>query len=711
MSALNVMVVSNSADKAAAEKLVIGEKGPRYAVHCIADLSAMERFPGSKQIVLWWNGSDSTALPMEALGERLSVGKSVKYIVPRAPGVAFGPREAVEELAWDWEQFAAWASPVPEWSNGSFRTAVAHFQGELLPEHDAGAEAPTEPLRSSDGGSPDEPAIDPSEAEFMASLERVDIAEPEPEPEGLQPEHSVVFAAPQREGWGTPTDLWEATHLPEPPPGCLPACVEDYRLDRSALRGVDPSQAAISMPVAAAALIRESIYLQMTRNDPGGWREHARLWGAVIGDPSTRKDVGIKIGEGHLKHIALRYRAQEEAAREEFTHASKIHELQLAEHYREAKKNPLAQRPPAPERTMSQRLWVDDATLESLGGLLSAHARGKLLVSKEGELSGWFGSFDAYGNGKTDKDRPAYLAAYEGQERYIDRATVGKAYHVPSWSLCILGGIQPSVLATISKKLGHDGMLQRFMLCTSRAADEGEERQPDSAATGRWQAICENLHALEPHPNGPTMLSAQAQEFRKECGRWIHQTIKASAMSPALQAALGKWEGLLGRIMLTFHCIKAADAGRPMPDAEVRLDTAELAWAYIQRFLWPHAMHFYETASADTRSEHALRWGCGLILVRGWERFNLSQIARDWKGYRDMNAPQRREFLEQLSLIGWVRGVGGMARDGKASEFLVNPAVHDGRFEAHRERYAEERGRQRQTWLERHKEREPGSDG
>ena len=69
-------------------------------------------------------------------------------------------------------------------------------------------------------------------------------------------------------------------------------CCAPYLFDQSALRGVDPCQAAVSCMVAASSLIRESIYLQMMA-DSHGWREHARIWGAVIGDPSTRKGVGI----------------------------------------------------------------------------------------------------------------------------------------------------------------------------------------------------------------------------------------------------------------------------------------------------------------------------------------------------------------------------------------------------------------------------------
>ncbi len=702
----DILVVSREADRLAAERLVAGEDGrpPRYEVVSIGSVAAMERWPGARTVVLWHSAGPDSANAMQAIGERLHGGtKTVKYLVGPSPC------DAVEIGIADWSRFLPWAKPlIRVWSNGSFEAAVAEFAGVPLPEAHQAPESPLEPPDAAGTGSPDEPAAE----EFLASLVTLDASIPEQEPADLQPEvpayeRSIVFAAVQRDAWGVPSDLWEATHLPEPPPGCLPACVEDYRLDRSALRGVDPSQAGISIPVAAAALIRESIYLQMTRNDPGGWKERARIWGAVIGDPSTRKGVGIEIGEGYLKHIDLRFRAEEERAKEEHFHASKVHDGHLADYYKAAKKDPLAPRPSPPERPLSQRLWTDDATLESLGGLLSAHARGKVAILKD-ELAGWFGGFDAYKNGKSDVDKPTYLSSYEGHPKYIDRATAGKAYYLPSWSVCILGGIQPSVLASIASKLGHDGMLQRFMLCTSRPADEGEERQPDTAATGRWQAICENLHAMEPHPNGPTMLSASAQEFRKECGRWIHATIKASAMSPALQAALGKWEGLLGRLMLTFHCIDCADKGRPMPDAEISRHTAEQAWSYIQRFIWPHAAHFYEQGTRDSKSQQNLKWVCGAhILGKGWERFNIAMLSSSWSGYRDLDARGRRELLAQLELIGWIRPVGGMAHDGKASDFAVNPAIHDGRFAEQRSRYAAERDRHRASYLER---REPGSD-
>lgn len=665
MLGADVLVVSREADRLAAERLVAGDDGkpPRYQVVSIDSVTAMERWPGARTIILWHSGSSDTANAMQSIGERLHGGtKTIKFMGKP------GPVEVVEELGiTEWEAFLAWAKPrIKPWDgNGAFRdaTGLAHE-----PEGAEAAELPTEPLRESEGGSPHEPA----EAEFMASLERVDIAEPEPEPEGLQPEHSVVFGAPQREGWAQPLDFWGGSaSTPEVREGWLPPAIFDYGADQCSRRGVDLAQFAIAGPTVLAALIRQSIYLQMMPDDPGGWKERAILWGCIQGDPSTRKSIGIDIAADYLKHLAGDLRAKEEREKIEYGHACELHKRNMDRYYRESEKNPNLPRPNPPERPQSTRLWVDDATKEAVALLCSNHSMGRAPLILKDELAGWWGSMGAYANsGSAEKDRADWLSFYESKEKWIDRAKDGgTAIHCPAWGGPILGGVQPSVLSAQMAKMKDDGMMQRFMVATSRPATRGEQRAPDTAASARWQAVCANLLQMEAHPTGPTRLSPDAQYLRADFAQWLDKVIRAG-FSPALQFAAGKWEGLWGRLALVSHCCASADLGRPFPDAYVSRETAEQVTAYIQDFVFPHAQQLYEVSLAES-AQSPLKRVAGDIITTLCDkaRITRSDISRAWSpGWRKLTEQLQRQTVTALCEAGWLRV------DGQ--HFAVNPGVH-----------------------------------
>lgn len=673
-----IMVVLGPSSLEAA-KVAAGEV---YDIHDLAAIGPFERFPG-RDVVLWFCHSGHSAFA--ALGDRLTNDdfasnsrRLVKFLAPAAQGVKFGPVEGIKDLGWaGWEDFLLWAKDrVQIFTPEAFSAAVALFYGMDMPE--GGAQ---------DALVPDVP--DEAAEEALASLEDGPIPEP---PDGSldEPaETSTVFHVEPGEPWPIPMDLWEGSTLPDVRAEWLPVGIADYVLDQAQLIGADPAQMAVNCVTVAAACIREDIALQMMA-DNERWTERARLWGAVVGDPSTKKGPAFDAATRHFMHLAHERRARQESELAAYADAQKIHDGQMQDYYREAKKNASAQRPPTPEAPASQRLWTDDATKESLARILSNHSRGKITILKD-ELAAWFGGFDAYGNGKSDKDRPDYLSLYEGRERYIDRVGEGRSIHVPRWSACILGAIQPSVIAKVAAKLGDDGMLARFQVVTAGPAREGEERRPDAAATARWQRVVGNLLDLDPLAQ-PVRLSAAAQAHRAECGRWINKTMGAG-LNPPVVAALGKWEGLYGRLAITFHCVDAADKGRQTPEHEIPLATVQRVWAYMHQFLWPHAIKFYDETQTEPEWTSWQRWVAGLILAQRLPQITTTILMRGWKGYRKLKDPQRRELLGSLVAVGWLAPAGGMDRGGKMpSRYDVNPQVH-AHFTQARDKYIAQRAR------------------
>ncbi|MCR4300684.1 MAG: DUF3987 domain-containing protein [Sulfuricaulis sp.] len=582
-------------------------------------------------------------------------------------------------------------------------TAPGASAPEPVPEAQPEPEAPRTPQIET------EDDADPAE-EFLRSTER-DAVMPDPptgsldEPISVAPERSTIWTPPDQP-WFTPLDFWEGTSLPEVDPRWIPAPIAPYLLDAADARGIDPAQVVAQGPTVCAGLIRESIVLHMSE---GGWRERTRLWCANVGEPSMRKGAGDDICQDFMKGLALAARAEHEAALKGYRRDHAVYEQEMAAFVRGKAKGEQGKEPPEPERPASTRLWTEDITIQGMALQLANHSRGKIILSRD-ELAGWFGTFDAYRNsaGVGGQDRPVWLSAYEGKERWIDRAeNGGTAIHVPSWSVCVVGGIQPSILAQIAAKLGHDGMLQRFQIAISGPPHKESKRPISPAAVARWERVQRGLLAMiyaEEH--GQIRLSPEADAFRSECSDWLLRA-QQSGLSPALSAAIGKWDGLLGRLALTWHCIHAADEGRAWPERVVPLSTVEAVWAYMQGFLWPHAMQFYEAVLGDGESRRANTELAGRILAHGITELTTTWLHRRWQRWRQLRQPhQKREVLEGLALSGWLQPV---AMPGQMStRWRVNPAVHDGRFEVQRERYAAEIARL--AALKRGNMREPGTD-
>lgn len=481
--------------------------------------------------------------------------------------------------------------------------------------------------------------------------------------------------------WPDPADFWGVTALPEFLPQYLPPAIEPYVTDQASRAGIDPAQVALNCYVICAALIRGGIELQMQEETGDGrtWREKPILWGAVVGDPSSGKGPGLDIALHKFFKIASALRLKDEEAWQRYDEDIKIHEKRMQQFINDSVKpgaNP--GRPIAPEKPPRERLWTDDVTKEVVAKLLTENPRGKIAILKD-ELASWFGGFDAYGNGKSDKDRPDWISFYESKERYIDRAMEGRSYHVPSWGGIILGGIQPEVLSRIQGKLGADGMLQRFQIIVSRSKRQVPKRASDAEAVKDWNRLLENLAALQPGAH-PIILSAEAAAYMDEQVAWIGESMQAGLI-PELTAALGKWEGLFGRLMITSHCIECAAQGLGHPSALVSLRTAEQAWGWMRWILWPHAVRFYMGEAGDEFSMG--RGFAEFVLGREITRIKPHVLNSIWSRYRKnlITIQMRREFWVRLEQCGWVRPFGAIDRNSLiAQEYEVNTRAFDGRF-------------------------------
>ena len=646
-------------------------------------------FPGA--IVMYANGS----LPLEALetDDCIIVSMDAERLTDFCQQVVSASCRLVRYSTDDISQFTL-REEVVQWHQ---QGGLTEFRGSSIPSPAPQVQKPAKPMSPGAANvAPTEPVGAGLDDDELASGEWGDLPPLQAYESDSQQENALRSirnaAALKREAflaepgeWPEPADFWNATPLPEFSPDVLPPEIAPYVIDQAALRGVDPAFIALYCYTICSALIRVGIDLQMQPDDGADgrvWKEKPILWGAVVGDPSAGKGPAGDIALHKFNKIADDLRQKDEDAWDRYDRQKKIHEKQLQSFYTEAAKNPLAIEPPEPTKPPRERLWTDDVTKEVVAKLLTENPRGKIAIIKD-ELASWFGGFDAYGNGKSDKDRPDWLSFYESKQRYVDRAMEGRSYHVKSWGGIILGGIQPETLSKISGKLGADGMLQRFQIILAGPKKKDQKRPADIAAVKRWHRVQENLANLVPGPNS-MRLSPEAEAYMDAQQDWIDRSMTAGLMPP-LVAALGKWPGLFGRLMCVSACIRAADAGMTTPPAVISLDIAEQAWRWLKELIWPHALQFY-MGQADLGDEtKSIRQFAEFILARELNgKIRPHWINSNWSHYRYTlkNSRARREFWIMAEQAGWVRAVGTFDRNGGqlASEYEVNPLAFDGRF-------------------------------
>lgn len=191
----------------------------------------------------------------------------------------------------------------------------------------------------------------------------------------------------------TPIDLWAERLRPSLPRGVLPPVIESFARERAEQMGVDPGGIAVAALAVAAAAIPDRIKLRVKQHDEH-WLESARLWFALIGNPSTKKTPIISNAVRPLRQI------DGELVRRFLDEMSVYMTLEKKERAKT----------PTPKQ---RRAIIEDVTVESVQEVLKDSQDGVLLLRDE--LAGWFASMDRYGGTKSGgSDRAFWLESFNG---------------------------------------------------------------------------------------------------------------------------------------------------------------------------------------------------------------------------------------------------------------------------------------------------------
>ena len=446
-----------------------------------------------------------------------------------------------------------------------------------------------------------------------------------------------------------PLDVFRRSVVPGLKREHLPAQLAAYVFDQSEIVGSDPGILAISCLVAAAAVANDAIKLQPRLRDPT-WTESARLWGAFVGDPSVKKTPAVRRAISHVKKMDMDLGGESASDMAAYQTASKVYKKHEAAYIKGHANGAAGTQPERPEKPPVRRIIVEDTTLEALGMILADNPRGVLVLHDE--LAGFFGSMDAYRSSATGKDRAAWLEAYNGGPKRIDRVTREPLF-VRNWSACVLGGIQPSAIRKIANELTEDGLLQRFMVVmASEQGGNGDDRAPDLAVLQAYRDMLDQLYAIEP-PDSPIKLCPEGVAIREQFDTDMREARSLEWLPIRMRYALGKWDGLFARLTLTFHLIECAYA-RKHPAGHVHVDTVQRVNRFLREYLFHHLSAFYGDVLEQSNLLEHVRWIAGYIVSRRLTAINVREISRAYGRWNSMLPWQQTGTLRLLEDAAWL---------------------------------------------------------
>lgn len=466
-----------------------------------------------------------------------------------------------------------------------------------------------------------------------------------------------------------PLDIFAECPAPGLRRGMLPQAIEDYAFECGDLLGVSPGMVAIPALVACAAALHDNVQIKVKRHED--WRESARLWCAVVGEPSVKKSPSMSRATKRLRKIDIDL--SDENSRRQADFADQMEQFKDAK--KEAKKigGGFVKAPEAPK---IERMVVEDATIEALSEVLKDNPRGVLCV--QDELSGWFGMMDAYtGNKGGSKDRAAWLQAYNGGGRVVDRVMRG-SFKIPNWSVSMIGGIQPDAIRRIAQNMTDDGLMQRFMIIIGENAIE-HDRPENREAYATFSALVDHLYAVQ-GGNDPVTMTEGAHRIREALNAYTAELSQYPALPGGLRSHLGKWSGLFARLLLVFHAIECAGQQVHPSARQVSEDTAGRVDRLMRKFLLPHAMSYYTDVLGGSGDLEHGRWIAGHILSKKLAVITNRDITQAYKQWRGLDDWRRQRIMQMLEDMGWVTPYteeGAKPSRRGATQWVITTKVHE----------------------------------
>lgn len=471
----------------------------------------------------------------------------------------------------------------------------------------------------------------------------------------------------------------------------LPGVLADFVLDEADRMPCAPDYIAAALLVSLGSAIGARCALKPKSRDD--WIITPNLFGAVVGDPSTKKTPATSVAIRFLDRLeaieadhhdeALKVHAAEMAAFEAHQAAVKSAMKRAAAGKGDADKMTAAVADLSamvpPEEPTRRRFKTSDATVPMLGAMLAKNPAGMLVFRDE--LVGLLATWDREGN---EGDRAFYLEGWNGTGSFsVDRIGRGSTF-IKTLCLSVFGGIQPDLmaryLAGALEGLSNDGMVQRFQVVVfpEPVPWSWSDRYPVKGTREAVRDIFVRLATFDPLQDGAASANefvklphfafdAQAQQVFIEWSTNLNLVRLPAEQQAIMRQHLAKYEKLFGAVALIMHLAGGA-VGPVTADAAVRAT----AWC---EFLEGHARRVYALAEVG-RVNAAELLGRRIREGKLPNGFTVRDVQRkDWSGLAIRS--QIEAALALLEDHSWVVAMDMEDGPGRpTTRHYINPALH-----------------------------------
>ena len=505
----------------------------------------------------------------------------------------------------------------------------------------------------------------------------------------------------------------------------MPKLLWDYASNSAERLSVPIEYVLMPLMVSLGSLIgsKLSIYPKMYDN----WEVVPNFYGAIIGNPSSKKSPSLSDGLKPLSHlVALAKETYDEDKLEHDTqkelnkHMTKAAEKQLSDLAKKmatqtdddteinqddlkAKAQELAESKQSDELIPEIKRYVtDDGTIESIGELESKHKNGMLV--KRDELTGWLASLE---NESNQQARSFYLEGFNGLGSFqVDRIGRGSVF-IDTHCLSVIGGIQPDkleyYLSKSMKGLGNDGLIQRFQLMVyPDPLPNSKERDlsPDKPSRDAIYSLFEMIDSMQLgdfmryganpiddyHKRPYYRFTGEAYQVFMD---WYDALkIRASDAEHSIIAEhLIKYAKTVPSLALVFHLVDCIEHGTSLGAVNMNALRAALAWCEV---LESHMMRIYSTVtdSANIKASYLaekiikmVKKGADKTDTTDWISYGFTArqlIRKGWKGLTDADdVLNALEVLIEHNWLSW-QEVPSTGKGGRPTEYyFINPRLNE----------------------------------
>jgi hypothetical protein len=390
----------------------------------------------------------------------------------------------------------------------------------------------------------------------------------------------------------------------------LPPVMRRFVDDGASSIGCDSSYLSLPILTTAGAAIGATRVVELKP----GWTAPPILWTAVIGSSSAAKSPAFAACHKLLSDPQRRWHEDYTAAKDRHNAAAMAHEKAL----KLWMKNEAGDPPSPPVKPSWRRFVIDDATAQSVAGILANNPRGLVLLRDE--LAGFFASFTRF---SSTSDAPLWLPWYNGASQTVDRRGRDEPLFLPRPLVAISGCIPPAILRRhLAGDNSENGIASRFLFA---APPETDRRWRDEILTaGASAAMAEvmtRLLAIQIRQDGLPETLVLSDEAEDRFKAWVNENGAAvkAADDEATKSALGKIEEVPGRLSIILHHMsKGAD--EMAVSGETMANAIELAqWFRNEARRWYAASH-ESPAETNGRKLVELIRKAGTITARDAQR-------------------------------------------------------------------------------------------